>query len=125
MHLTPIRLEAEVTDDRGGRSESASVDGSPGTVGLGPLEVELELSDDGATWAVSNRGDRDVRIRSIGLVYRIDGGDEPVRVFRNGYQSWSPTTTGVLGVDADPSVRADLEFLQAVHHADQRRARTR
>lgn len=123
MHLTPIRLEAEVTDDRGGRSESASVDGSPGTVGLGPLEVELELSDDGATWAVSNRGDRDVRIRSIGLVYRIDGGDEPVRVFRNGYQSWSPTTTGVLGVDADPSVRADLEFLQAVHHADQRRAR--
>jgi alpha-galactosidase len=123
VHLTPIRLEAEVTDDRGGRSESASVDGSPGTVGLGPLEVELGLSDAGATWAVSNRGDRDVRIRSIGLVYRIDGGDGPVRVFRNGYQSWSPTTTGVLGVDADPSVRADLEFLQAVHHADQRRAR--
>jgi len=123
VHLTPIRVEAEVTDDRGGRSESASVDGSPRTVGLGPLEVELELSDSGATWAVSNRGDRDVRIRSIGLVYRIDGGDEPVRMFRNGYQSWSPTTTGVLGVDADPSVRADLEFLQAVHHADQRRAR--
>ena len=29
----------------------------------------------------------------------------------------------MLGVDVDPSVRADFPFLQAVHHADQRRAR--
>jgi alpha-galactosidase len=28
-----------------------------------------------------------------------------------------------FGVDADPSLRADLEFVQAVHHADQRQAR--
>ena len=123
MRLTPVRLEADLTDDSGGRSESTEVDGASGTLGLGPLEVDLDLSTTGATWTVANRSDRPVRVRSVTLVHRLDHADRPVRVFRNGYQSWSPTTTGVLGVDADPSVRADLEFLQAVHHADQRRAR--
>ena len=123
MRLNPVRLEAELTDSLGGRTESAAVDGPSRTVGLGPLEVELDLTGTGATWAVANRGDRPVRVRSVTLVHRLEHDATPVRMFRNGYQSWSPTTTGVLGVDADPSVRADLEFLQAVHHADQRRAR--
>jgi alpha-galactosidase len=56
-------------------------------------------------------------------VYAVAGARGPVRMFRNGYQSWSPSSVAVLGVDVDPSVRADLPFLQAVHHADQRRAR--
>jgi alpha-galactosidase len=120
VRLTPIRLEAEIAD---GRTVAAAVTGSSVAVGLGPLEVDVTLTDAGARWGVANRGDRSVAVRSVTLVHRLDHGDAPVRMFRNGYQSWTPTTTGVLGIDVDPSLRADLEFLQAVHHADQRRAR--
>ncbi len=123
MHPTPIRLEAELTDERGSRTVVASVDGSSQVVGLGPLEVQVTPTVAGVTWTVANRGDRGVRVRSVTLVHRLDHDGDPVRMFRNGYQSWTPSTTGVLGVDVDPSVRADFEFLQAVHHADQRRAR--
>lgn len=127
MRLDPIRLEAEWTDDRGSHTAAAPVDGSPHAATLGPLEVRLDASatSSGArtTWSVANRGDQPVRVRSVALVHRIDVPDGPVRMFRNGYQSWTPSTTGVLGIDTDPSLRADFEFLQAVHHADQRRAR--
>jgi alpha-galactosidase len=122
VDLTPIRLEAEVTDVNGTRSVSATV-GSSGAIALGPLHVDLDLSTTGATWSVANRSDGPVRVRSTSVVYSLTGAAGPVRMFRNGYQSWSPTSTGVLGVDADPSLRADFPFLQAVHHADQRRAR--
>ena len=47
-----------------------------------------------------------------------------LRMFRHGYQSWSPTGVATLGVDVDPSTIADLELLQAGHHADQRRVPT-
>ena len=123
MRLTPVRLEAELTDRAGPRVVVAAVTGSSTALPLGPLEVDLDVTDAGTRWAVANRGDRPVAVRSLTLVHRLDHDDAPVRMFRNGYQSWTPTTTGVLGVDADPSLRADLEFLQAVHHADQRRAR--
>ena len=123
MHLVPIRVEAELGDRHGDRTESAPADGSSQVLGLGPLEVRVDPTASGVAWSVANRGDVPVRIRAVALVYRLVHDGAPVRMFRNGYQSWSPSTTGVLGVDADPSLRADLEFLQAVHHADQRRAR--
>ena len=123
MHLVPFRVEAELGDRHGDRTESAPADGSSQVVGLGPLEVRVDPTASGVAWSVANRGDVPVRIRAVALVYRLVHDGAPVRMFRNGYQSWSPSTTGVLGVDADPSLRADLEFLQAVHHADQRRAR--
>ena len=123
MHLVPIRVEAELGDRHGDRTEAAPADGSSQVLGLGPLEVRLAPSPTGTTWSVANRADGPVRVRSVALVYRLDEDGAPLRMFRNGYQSWSPSTTGVLGVDSDPSLRADLEFLQAVHHADQRRAR--
>jgi alpha-galactosidase len=123
VRVTPIRIEAVLADEGGDRLVTAPVESSPGSIGLGPLEVDLALSQTGAVWAVANRGDRPVRVRSVSLVHRVDDDGGPVRMFRNGYQSWTPSTTGVLGVDSDPSLRADLEFLQAVHHADQRRAR--
>ena len=123
MEVTPVRLDVEFTDGHG-RSAGATVPiGSSGSIGLGPLEVDLDLNDTGAQWSLANRGDRPVRVRSVSLVFALTGASGPVRMFRNGYQSWSPSTTGVLGVDTDPSLRADFEFLQAVHHADQRRAR--
>jgi alpha-galactosidase len=128
VRLDLIRLEADWSDDRGEHADSADVDGSSLVATLGPLEVRLEAAT-GATagtttnWSVANRGDRPVRVRSVSLVHRLDDAGGPVRMFRNGYQSWTPSTTAVLGVDTDPSLRADFEFLQAVHHADQRRAR--
>ena len=86
-------------------------------------EVELDVrTGDGGTvmrWSVANRADTDVTVRSVAAVYAVDAA-EPVRMLRHGYQSWSPTGAATLGHDADPSTRADLPFLQAVHHADQR-----
>ena len=123
MEVTPVRLDVEFTDGHGrGAGATAPIESS-GSIGLGPLEVDLDLNDTGARWSLANRGDRPVRVRSVSLVFALTGASGPVRMFRNGYQSWSPSTTGVLGVDTDPSLRADFEFLQAVHHADQRRAR--
>jgi len=124
VHLLPLRLEAELSEPAGTRVEVADLEGTGQAFGLGPLEVDLELHDFGLEWSVATRGDRAVRVRSVSFVYGVAGGRGPVRLLRNGYQSWSPTGVGVVGVDVDPSIRADFPFLQAVHHADQRRART-
>ncbi len=123
MHLLPLRLEAELSDSDGSREIRADLEGTGQAFGLGPLEVDLELHDAGLEWSVAVRGDRPVRVRSVSFVYAVAGGRGPVRMLRNGYQSWSPTSVGVVGYDIDPSIRADLPFLQAAHHADQRRAR--
>ena len=123
MHLLPLRLEAELSEPAGSRVEVADLEGTGQAFGLGPLELDLELHDFGLEWSVGVRGDRAVRVRSVSFVYGVAGGRGPVRLLRNGYQSWSPTGVGVVGLDVDPSIRADFPFLQAVHHADQRRAR--
>jgi alpha-galactosidase len=123
MHVLPIRLEAELTEAGTTRVEVCDLEGTGRAFGLGPVEVTMELHDTGIDWSVSNRGDATVRIRSVALVYAVAGARGPVRMFRNGYQSWSPSAVAVLGTDVDPSLRADLPFLQAVHHADQRQAR--
>ncbi len=123
MHLLPLRLEAELSGADGSRELVADLEGTGRAFGLGPLEVDLELHDAGLEWSVAVRGDHAVRVRSVSFVYAVAGGRGPVRMLRNGYQSWSPTSVGVVGRDIDPSIRADLPFLQAAHHADQRRAR--
>lgn len=112
-----------MTDAGGSRVEVSDLEGTGRAFGLGPVEVTMELHDTGIDWSVANRGDSTVRVRSVALVYAVAGAHGPVRMFRNGYQSWSPSSVAVLGADVDPSVRADFPFLQAVHHADQRRAR--
>jgi alpha-galactosidase len=113
------RVEA---DAGGTRWRAAARD--DGAVALGPLQLDLAVAPTGdITWAVANRGDRPVRIRSVAAVLSLDDlrpGSAPLRMFRNGYQSWSPTGVATFGVDADPSTVARFEFLQAVHHADQR-----
>ncbi len=119
MDLAPARLEVTVD----GESGSARLAALPATVAVGPIEVEVGGSPRaGLTWRVANRGDVGVRVRSVALVLELLDVVEPVRMFRNGYQSWSPTGVATFGVDRDPSTVANLEFLQAVHHADQRRA---
>ncbi len=120
MDLAPARIEVSVD----GESGSAPLSALPATVAVGPIEVEVGGSfRAGLTWQVANRGDVGVRVRSVALVFELVDVVEPVRMFRNGYQSWSPTGVATFGVDRDPSTVANLEFLQAVHHADQRRAR--
>ncbi|HEX6417757.1 MAG TPA: glycoside hydrolase family 36 protein [Acidimicrobiales bacterium] len=119
MRAELTRVEADVD---GARWRAAAGRGGP--IPLGPLEVDLTVTGDGdIAWAVANRGDRPVRIRSVAAVLALSGhrhGAVPLRMFRNGYQSWSPSGVATFGVDADPSTVAGFEFLQAVHHADQR-----
>ncbi len=123
MQLVPLRLEAETTEEPGPRFHATNVDGSATTAELGPLVVTFIPSESGVEWSVANRGDWSVAVRSVALVYRMADVVPPLRMFRNGYQSWSPTAVAIFGVDEDPSTRADFPFLQAVHHADQRQAR--
>jgi len=123
VRVLPFRLEAEVTDALGTRVEVADLEGPGRAFGLGPVEVTIELHDTGLDWSIANRADRAVRVRSVSLVYGVAGARGPVRMLRNGYQSWSPSSVAVLGEDVDPSTLADLPFIQAVHHADQRTAR--
>lgn len=127
MRVELTRIEAEVD----GRRLSAGLSGA-GAARLGPLEVDLAVEPTAGgttggkatqiTWAVANRGDGTVRVRSVAAVLRVVDPAPPVRMFRHGYQSWTPTAVATFGVDADPSTCAGFEFLQAVHHADQRTA---
>lgn len=119
MQVVLTRIEADVAGTR----RQAAVRGD-GPVRLGPLEVDLLGDDDEVRWAVANRSEADVAVRSVALVLTVADVAAPLRMFRNGYQSWSPTAVATLGVDVDPSTHADLEFLQAAHHADQRTVTT-
>lgn len=119
MQLIPLRVDAEA----GGARHSCAWNGAPATLAAGPLEVDVASGAGHAFgWRVANREDHPVAVRSVALVFLLADAGEPLSMFRNGYQSWSPTGVAVLGQDVDPSTRANFEFLQAVHHADQRRA---
>ena len=96
------------------------------------LEVSVDEVAVGRRWAwsVANAGDAAVAIHSIRLRFRVDGLDGgpagAVRVFQNGYQSWSPTGAVTLGEHVDPSRTQTgdallddvVGFARRVHHAD-------
>jgi alpha-galactosidase len=90
---------------------------------VGPTVVSLDGSDDGFDWSVANRGNNPLALWSVAVVARLVDVRQPVRMFRHGYQSWSPAGVAILGVDADPSRAANLPFVQGVYHADGRQAR--
>jgi len=129
MHLVPDRLVA--TDADGSVIGTCAI-GGDGPHNLGPLVVDLAIttvaSSHGAmprvAWSVANRGDRAVRPWSVAVVFTV-GHRGPLRMFRHGYQSWSPCDVAVLGVHHDPSLDnpTGIELVQGVHHADQRTAR--
>jgi alpha-galactosidase len=107
----------------GAHRTTAAVTSVPAVVPVGPVEVSLAPDRrTGIAWSFANRDDDAIRVRSIRLVFAVVAAADPVRMFRNGYQSWSPTGVATLGVDVDPSTLADVEFMQASQHADQRRA---
>jgi len=83
------------------------------------LEVEWSLSADRLTWSVANRGDGPVAVDAVAVVARLEGLIEPLRVFRHGYQSWSPTAVATFRVDEDPTRVAGVRSLPiGMHHAD-------
>ena len=119
MQLNIDRLEVEID---GVRAAVALPDAR--LVEVGPLRIDIGGSAfDHVTWTVANRGDHPVRVRFVRVVYRRSNTGGPLRMLRQGYQSWTRTAVATLGVDRDPSTTpGSMEMMQGIHHADQRRA---
>jgi alpha-galactosidase len=83
------------------------------------LTGDVSAAADGVLrWWIANDTSAPVAVDRVALVstFRSRGA---VRVFRHGYQSWSASCVGVLGVDADPSrITGSLELVRGMHHAD-------
>ncbi|MGZ4728175.1 MAG: glycoside hydrolase family 36 protein [Acidimicrobiales bacterium] len=117
MHLEPDRIElaGDVT---------GSAPFTRGAVAVGPVEVTVGEGDGSSraalSWSLANRGDQPVSVRSVALVFTLVDAVAPLRIFRNGYQSWTPSGVAVFGIDRDPSLaRGSIELARGVHHADQ------
>ena len=83
------------------------------------IEVEWSLSDDRLTWSLANRSDAPVAVDAVAVVARLDPVLEPLRMLRQGYQSWSPTAVATFRVDQDGSRAEGVRSLPiGMHHAD-------
>src|SRR3954454_4044413 len=103
MQLIPDRLEVMADGVLG----AAPITSFPSTAAVGPIEVAFDTDAASAvTWTVANRRDAARRVRSVALVFRLVDEVEPLRLLRNGYQSWTPTGMVTFGADRDPSTRA-------------------
>lgn len=72
-------------------------------------------------WWIAEDGGIARPVRSATVVFRVADVRGALRMFRHGYQSWSPCSTATFGVDRDPSlVEGSLELVRGVHQADQR-----
>ena len=111
MQLRPVRIEITGDDHAG----AAPLTGS-GPVSSGPLEVSVAVDEVGAIsgWQVANRGDAPVRPRGVSVVLGVHDVEGPLRLVRNGYQSWSPCSSATFGIDHDPSLdnTSGIELLQ-------------
>lgn len=118
MDLVPLRIEVS-------GSAPTVVRYGDGVRRLGPLETTVAWDEaSGLRWSLRNRSDAPVRVRALDAVFRLASVRSPLRMFRHGYQSWSRSGTAVFGRDRDPSCEPGaFEFVQAMHHADQRPAR--
>ncbi|MEQ1788724.1 MAG: glycoside hydrolase family 36 protein, partial [Acidimicrobiales bacterium] len=68
---------------------------------------------------VANRSDGPVAVDAVALVAVVDPVQEPLRVLRHGYQSWSPTAVATFRVDQDPTHHEGVRSLPiGMHHAD-------
>ena len=125
MELVIEAITATLDTEGGPHDHIRSIGVVPASdaVMVGPVQVSLTLRADGLSWSVANRGDGPVRLRTVAVLLRLAGVVEPLRMFRHGYQSWSPSGVATLGVHDDPSVHANFPFVQGVYHADSRRAR--
>ena len=55
------------------------------------LVVDVDQDGDRVTWSVANTGDHPAAVDQIALVFTLPEVRFPLRLFRNGYQSWSVT----------------------------------
>jgi alpha-galactosidase len=100
----------------GGQAE-ADVRAS-GSYLLAALDVEITLTDDHVAWRIANDSATSIALDAIRFEWREPAGAS-VRMFSNGYQSWSPTGMRRLGEDEDASRHpGTFPFIRAVHHAD-------
>lgn len=100
-----MRLEAGRVEVRAGDPDS--------------VDVEWSLSADRLTWSVANRGDGPVAVDAVAVVVRLDLLQEPLRMLRHGYQSWSPTAVATFRLDQDPTrVEGVRSLAIGMHHAD-------
>jgi alpha-galactosidase len=73
------------------------------------------------SWSIAADSSSAQTLRSVSIVLRVVDSHGPLRMFRHGYQSWSPCDVAVFGVDRDPSLAdGSLELVRGVHQADQR-----
>ena len=87
------------------------------------VEVAVRPDDAGFGWTVVNAGTEPATVRSVALVFTVRAVAGELRMFRNGYQSWSHTGLALPGRATDPSLaEGALELLVMSHHADQRPA---
>lgn len=82
------------------------------------LVVDVEEQGDRWAWSVANTGDHPVAVDQLALVFAVPDVRFPVRLWRNGYQSWTPTDAAAFGLDEDPSLTDTLPFLRDMHHAE-------
>ncbi|MFM7069512.1 MAG: glycoside hydrolase family 36 protein [Actinomycetes bacterium] len=83
----------------------------------------MRPDEDGFAWAVVNGGSDPVTVRSVSVVHTVRDVSGELRMFRNGYQSWSHTGMALPGRSTDPSLTdGALDLLLMSHFADQRPA---
>lgn len=118
MQLQPRTVLVEVDGAAPMRAAFAT-----GPVTVGDLVVTSELDSEGLRWSVANDGATAHAVRRVAIEWEARSATGPLRLFRNGYQSWSPCDTAVVGVDVDPSHGADaFATFRGGYHADGRRA---
>src|SRR5262245_49031488 len=86
----------------------------------GEVNVDIENTDGIAvSWAMTNDAGQAAVVDAVAIVWRLVDVQEPVRRFRHGYQSWSPSGWATFGLDEDPS-RAEgaIPLVVDMHHAD-------
>lgn len=94
---------------------SVSVDGS-GNYAVGPIQISLNVDGDDVGWEIGASGE--VAVEKVALKWTVSAGKR-VRIFSNGYQSWSRAGSRILGEDRDPSTHPNsIELVRAFHHAD-------
>jgi alpha-galactosidase len=113
---------AEITGEDG---DGAALSG-PGTATVGPYEIRVADGAGGSVaWWVTNRGEGPRVPRHVRLVWRVIDLVEPLRMFRHGYQSWSPCGLATFGVDRDPSSdQRCFRFLRDAYLGDPARVAT-
>ncbi|HEX4905083.1 MAG TPA: glycoside hydrolase family 36 protein [Acidimicrobiales bacterium] len=78
--------------------------------------IDVLETSDGWDWAIT--ADRAGPVDRATFTFDAGpAGDDP-RIYRHGYQSWSPSGEARLGVDVDPSSQPTLSLVRGMHHAD-------